>query len=69
MRAEGIPRDEEEVQLVVLARVVGSKWKRSRFKWDLELAGEILNNSSRWREQQHSGWWEVGITIDLKTKR
>jgi hypothetical protein len=28
-----------------------------------------LNNSSRWREQQHSGWWEVGITIDLKTKR
>ncbi|KAK2453266.1 hypothetical protein QL285_000978 [Trifolium repens] len=31
MRAEGIPRDEEvEVQLVILARVVGSKWKRSR---------------------------------------
>ena len=34
MRAEGIPRDEEEVILVVLAMVVGSKWKRSKFKWD-----------------------------------
>ncbi|KAK2420496.1 hypothetical protein QL285_031218 [Trifolium repens] len=32
MRAEGIPRDEEEVILVVLAMVVGSKWKRSGFK-------------------------------------
>ncbi|KAK2421738.1 alpha carbonic anhydrase [Trifolium repens] len=42
MRAEGIPRDEEvEVQLVILARVVGSKWKRSRFKWDLDLANDI----------------------------
>ena len=41
MRAEGILRDEEEVILVVLARVVGSKWKRSRFKWDLDLAGDL----------------------------
>ncbi|KAK2367568.1 alpha carbonic anhydrase [Trifolium repens] len=42
MRAEGIPRDEEvEVQLVILARVVGSKWKRSRFKWDLDLANDL----------------------------
>ncbi|KAK2423952.1 alpha carbonic anhydrase [Trifolium repens] len=42
MRAEGIPRDEEvEVQLVILARVVGSKWKRSRFKWDLNLANDL----------------------------
>ncbi|WJX12785.1 hypothetical protein P8452_03241 [Trifolium repens] len=41
MRAEGIPRDEEEVILVVLAMVVGSKWKRSRFKWDLDLAGDL----------------------------
>ncbi|CAJ2659843.1 unnamed protein product [Trifolium pratense] len=38
MRAEGIPRDEGEVQLV------GSKWRmvpRSRFKWDLDLAGDL----------------------------
>jgi hypothetical protein len=42
MRAEGIPRDEEVgVQLVILARVVGSKWKRSRFKWDLDLANDL----------------------------
>ncbi|KAK2444748.1 alpha carbonic anhydrase [Trifolium repens] len=42
MRAEGIPRDEVvEVQLVILARVVGSKWKRSRFKWDLDLANDL----------------------------
>ncbi|KAK2409141.1 alpha carbonic anhydrase [Trifolium repens] len=42
MRAEGIPRDEEvEVQLVILARVVGSKWKRSRFKCDLNLANDL----------------------------
>ncbi|KAK2452961.1 hypothetical protein QL285_000704 [Trifolium repens] len=41
MRAEGIPRDEEEEILVVLAIVVGSKWKRSRFKWDLDLAGDL----------------------------
>ncbi|KAK2372836.1 hypothetical protein QL285_073927 [Trifolium repens] len=42
MSAEGIPRDEEvEVQLVILARVVGSKWKRSRFKWDLDLANDL----------------------------
>ncbi|KAK2410739.1 alpha carbonic anhydrase [Trifolium repens] len=42
MRAEDIPRDEEvEVQLVILARVVGSKWKRSRFKWDLDLANDL----------------------------
>ena len=37
IRAVGIPRDEDEVILVVLAMVVGSKWKRSRFKWDLDL--------------------------------
>ena len=41
MRAEGIPRDEDEVILVVLAIVVGSKWKRSRFKWDLDLANDL----------------------------
>ncbi|KAK2397311.1 alpha carbonic anhydrase [Trifolium repens] len=42
MSAEGIPRDEEvEVQLVILARVVGSKWKRSRFKWDLDLTNDL----------------------------
>ena len=38
MRAEGIPRDEGEVQLV------GSKWRMvpmSRFKWDLDLAGDL----------------------------
>jgi hypothetical protein len=27
----------------------------------------ILDRSSRWREQ-HDGWWEVGITIDLKVR-
>jgi hypothetical protein len=27
----------------------------------------ILDRISRWREQ-HNGWWEVGITIDLKTR-
>jgi hypothetical protein len=42
MTAEGIPRDEEvKVQLVILAMVVGSKWKGSRFKWDLDLAGDL----------------------------
>ncbi|PNX61376.1 hypothetical protein L195_g052422, partial [Trifolium pratense] len=38
MRAESIPRDEGEEQLV------GSKWRmvpRSRFKWDLDLAGNL----------------------------
>ncbi|MCI97702.1 hypothetical protein A2U01_0119003 [Trifolium medium] len=38
MRAEGIPRDEGEVQLA------GNKWMmvhRSRFKWDLDLAGDV----------------------------
>jgi hypothetical protein len=44
-RAEGIPRDKGvEVQLVVLAKVVGSKWRmipRSRFEWDLDLAGDL----------------------------
>jgi hypothetical protein len=68
MRPEGILRDEgEKVQLVDLAMVVGSKWKRSRFKWDLDFAGDILNRSSRWREQ-HGGWWKVGITVNLKTR-
>jgi hypothetical protein len=34
MRVKDITRDEkEEVMHVVLAKVVGSKWKRSRFKW------------------------------------
>ena len=41
MRAEGISRDEEEVILVVLARVVGSKWNRSRFKWESDLTGDL----------------------------
>jgi hypothetical protein len=41
MRAKDIPRDEEEVILVVLAMVVGSNWKRSRFKWDLDLADDL----------------------------
>ncbi|MCI88084.1 hypothetical protein A2U01_0109370, partial [Trifolium medium] len=38
MRAEGIPRDERDVQLT------GSKWRmvpRARFKWDLDLAGDL----------------------------
>ena len=38
MRAEGIPRDEGEVQLA------GSKWRMvpmSRFMWDLDLAGDL----------------------------
>ncbi|PNX71004.1 hypothetical protein L195_g057960 [Trifolium pratense] len=38
MRAEGIPRDEGEV------RLAGSKWRmvpRSRFKWDLNLVGDL----------------------------
>ncbi|PNX98555.1 hypothetical protein L195_g021805 [Trifolium pratense] len=38
MRAEGIPRNEGNVQLA------GSKWRmvpRSRFKWDLDLAGDL----------------------------
>ncbi|KAK2368030.1 hypothetical protein QL285_081262 [Trifolium repens] len=38
MKAEGIPRDEGEVQLA------GSKWRMvpmSRFKWDLDLAGDL----------------------------
>ncbi|WJX86714.1 hypothetical protein P8452_68990 [Trifolium repens] len=34
-------RHSEVVILVVLAMVVGSKWKRSRFKWDLDLAGDL----------------------------
>jgi hypothetical protein len=41
MRAEGIPRDEEEVILVLLKMVVGSKWKKSRFKWDLDLTDDL----------------------------
>jgi hypothetical protein len=41
MRAEGILRDEEEVILVVLATVVGSKWKMSSFKWDLDMADDL----------------------------
>ncbi|PNX78278.1 hypothetical protein L195_g034255 [Trifolium pratense] len=38
MMAEGIPRDEGEEQLV------GSRWRvvpKSRFKWDLDLAGDL----------------------------
>ncbi|PNX65282.1 hypothetical protein L195_g062515, partial [Trifolium pratense] len=38
MSAEGIPRDEGDVQLV------GSKWRmvhRSRFKWDLDLVNVL----------------------------
>ncbi|MCI96236.1 hypothetical protein A2U01_0117536, partial [Trifolium medium] len=38
IRAEGISRNEGEVQLV------GSKWRivpRLRFKWDLDLAGDL----------------------------
>jgi hypothetical protein len=38
MRAEGIPRDEGEAQLV------GCKWRMvpmSRFKWDLDLTGDL----------------------------
>ncbi|PNX60857.1 hypothetical protein L195_g060384, partial [Trifolium pratense] len=44
MRTEGIPRNEGEVQLV------GSKWRmvlRSRFKWDLDLTGDLEWESSR----------------------
>ncbi|MCI67619.1 hypothetical protein A2U01_0088878, partial [Trifolium medium] len=45
MRAEDIPRDEgKEVMFAGLAMVVGSKWRlmsRSRFKWDLDLAGDL----------------------------
>ncbi|MCI82392.1 hypothetical protein A2U01_0103666, partial [Trifolium medium] len=45
MRAEGISRDERnEVQLAGLATVVVNKWRltpRSRFKWDLDLAGDL----------------------------
>ncbi|KAK2442835.1 alpha carbonic anhydrase [Trifolium repens] len=39
MRAEGIPRDEGKE-----AMLAGSKWRltpRSRFKWDLDLAGDL----------------------------
>ncbi|MCI81213.1 hypothetical protein A2U01_0102486, partial [Trifolium medium] len=38
MRADCILRDEREVQLE------GSRWKmvpRSRFKWDMDLAGDL----------------------------
>jgi hypothetical protein len=55
MRAEGILRDgDEEVMLVVLARVVGSKWKRSSFKWELDLTGDLEWCSSRLERAQPS---------------
>jgi hypothetical protein len=42
IRAEAISRDEEvEVMLAGLAMVVGSKWMRSRFKCDLDLADDL----------------------------
>ena len=41
MRAEGIPRDEGEVQLV------GSKWRLTPRSWTWPV---ILDGGSRWRE-------------------
>ncbi|MCI78687.1 hypothetical protein A2U01_0099958, partial [Trifolium medium] len=43
MRAEGISRDERKVQLA------GIRWRmipRSRFKWDLDLVGDLEWESS-----------------------
>ncbi|KAK2421314.1 hypothetical protein QL285_031959 [Trifolium repens] len=62
MRPEGIPRDEDEVILVVLARVVGSKRKRSRFKWD--LAGDLGLKIQDGENNTVVDW----ITIDLKAR-
>ncbi|KAK2419760.1 hypothetical protein QL285_030586 [Trifolium repens] len=64
MRAEDIPRDEEEVILVVLAMVVGSKWKRSRFKWDLDLTGDLGYKIQDGESNTVVDW----ITIDLKAR-
>ncbi|MCI82735.1 hypothetical protein A2U01_0104009, partial [Trifolium medium] len=60
MRAEGIPSDEGEVQLA------GSRSRmvpRSRFKCDLDLAGDLECESSR---RMESSTVVDGITIDLK---
>ncbi|KAK2392107.1 hypothetical protein QL285_065502 [Trifolium repens] len=59
MRAEGIPRDEGEVQLA------GSKWRMvpmSRFKWD--LAGDLGYKIQDGESNTVVDW----ITIDLKAR-